>query len=45
MTDAGELRRFLEQLQKATGWPTKNRAAAEAELEELAQLANGRTDS
>lgn len=45
LTDAGELRRFLEQLQKTTGWPTRNRAAAEAELEELAQFAKGRANS
>lgn len=37
--DAGQLRRFLDQLAHITAWPSKNRAAAENELEELAQFA------
>lgn len=45
MSDAEELRRFLEQLQRTTGWLTKNRPAAEAELEDLAQFARARSDS
>jgi TIR domain len=35
--DAGQLRRFLEQLAVITKWPVTNRAAAEHELEDLAK--------
>jgi hypothetical protein len=42
LENAGQLRRFLEQLALITAWPTKNRAAAESELEALAQLAKTR---
>jgi len=39
MSDAGHLRRFLEELERITGWPTKNRSAAASELENLAKIA------
>ena len=42
LVDAGQLRRFLDQLALITAWPTRNRAAAESELEDLAQLAKAR---
>jgi hypothetical protein len=42
LVDAGQLRRFLDQLTHITGWVTKNRAAAESELEDLAQFARKR---
>ena len=42
LVDAGQLRRFLDQLAHVTAWPTKNRAAAESELEDLAQFAKTR---
>lgn len=45
VSDAGQLRRFLEQLQRITGWLDNNRRAAESELDELAQLARNRSDS
>lgn len=39
LADAGQLRRFLDQLALLTAWPTKNRAAAENELDDLAKFA------
>lgn len=39
LSDAGQLRRFLEELGRITAWPNKNRPAAENELEDLAQFA------
>ncbi len=39
MSDAGQLRRFLGELERITGWPTKNRNAAESKLEDLAKVA------
>lgn len=42
LTDAAQLRRFLDQLGHITAWPTRNRAAAESELEDLAQSAKTR---
>jgi hypothetical protein len=42
LTDAAQLRRFLEQLANITGWPARNRAAAETELEDLAQFAKNK---
>jgi hypothetical protein len=44
MSDAGQLRRFLDQVQITTGWLPKNRSAAESELEEMAQFAKERSD-
>jgi TIR domain len=42
MSDAGQLRRFFGELERITGWPTKNRYAAESELEDLAEFARRR---
>ena len=39
LADAGQSRRFLDQLALLTGWPTGNRAAAENELDDLAKFA------
>jgi hypothetical protein len=36
--DSGQLRRFLDELARITGWSTKNRPAAERELDNLAQF-------
>jgi len=44
MSDAGQLRRFLRELERITGWLTKNRDAAENELENLAEFARGRSE-
>jgi hypothetical protein len=41
-TDAAQMRRFLDQLARITGWPARNRPAADAELEDLAQFAKTR---
>ena len=44
MSDAGQLRRFLGQLEVITGWPTKNRYAAESELDDLSEFAKRRSE-
>ncbi len=44
LTDAGQLRRFLKELGRITGWPAKNHEAAESELEDLSQLARRRLE-
>ena len=44
LSDAGQLRRFLDQLALITAWPTRNRPAAESELEELARFAKHRPE-
>ena len=36
LTDASSLRQFLDQVEKALGWPSKNKRAAEARLGQLA---------
>jgi hypothetical protein len=41
LSDAGQLRRFLDELARITSWRTKNRPAAEKALENLAQSAKG----
>ena len=41
LSDAGQLRRFLDELGRITAWPTRNRPAAERELDDLAQFAKG----
>jgi hypothetical protein len=38
LTDTGQLRRFLDELAKITGWPENNRPAAESELDSLAEF-------
>jgi hypothetical protein len=38
LSDAGQLRRFLEELARITGWPAKNRRAAKNKLERLAKM-------
>ena len=45
LTNAGQLRGFLDELGRITGWPAKNRQAAESELEELSQSASRRLES
>jgi TIR domain len=39
LTDAGQLRGFLDELGRIAAWPVRNRAAAESKLEELAKSA------
>jgi TIR domain len=41
LSDSEQLRRFLDELTRITGWPTKNRPAAESRLEDLARFAKG----
>jgi TIR domain len=38
LSDAGQLRRFLDEIARIAGWPVKNRPAAESQLDRLAQL-------
>jgi hypothetical protein len=38
LCDAGQLRRFLDEIAKITGWRPKNRSAAESQLDRLAHL-------
>lgn len=45
LSDRAQLYRFLEQLQRITGWARKNWSAAESELDELAQFARQRSES
>lgn len=41
LNDAGQLRRFLDELARITAWPTNNRPAAESKLDDLARFAKG----
>jgi hypothetical protein len=45
MSDAGQLRRCLGQLERITGWKTRNRDAAESDLDDLAEFAKHHLDS
>jgi hypothetical protein len=45
MNDAGQLRRCLGQLERITGWKTKNRNAAESKLDDLVEFAKHRLDT
>jgi len=44
LSDAGQLRRFLDELARITAWPTNNRPAAEHQFEQLAQFAKDRPE-
>jgi hypothetical protein len=39
MSDAGQLRRFFEELERITGWAAKDPKAAEEKLETMAREA------
>ena len=38
LSDAGQLRKFLDEIARITGWPPNNRPAAESQLDTLARL-------